>query len=225
MIQISLNLPAGRRLDLKLVKRREVDIDPLLPKLEDVKNIRKGSKLSRYFRFIFENKSFKKLIGLNTPVIIFAGSLLPQTGITNLKDINPENLIVSVENITTTTQKGLRYPVLEVKITQSFKFYHPGIDFDGITGDPIYPVMPGIVEETSASNYGYGKAILINHGGGITSLYAHLSKILVKKGDKVLPETKIGEMGSTGRATGDHLHFEIRKDKIPFDPLIVLPKN
>lgn len=225
MIQISFNLPLNKRLHLKLVKRRADSIEPLLPKFEEVKNIRKGSKFSRYFRFVFENKRLKKLIGLNMPIVLIASSILPQTGAINLEDIKPENIVVSVQNIETTTQKGVRYPTDEIKITQRFRFYHPGLDLDGTTGNAIYPFMAGDVAEINFSNYGYGNAVLINHGNGITSLYAHLSKILVKKGDFVTQETKIGEMGRSGRATGDHLHFEIRKDGIPFDPLLVLPKN
>jgi murein DD-endopeptidase MepM/ murein hydrolase activator NlpD len=225
MIQISFNLPFGKRLHLKLVKRRTDSIEPLLPNLEEVQNIRKGSKFSRYFRFIFENKRLRKIVGLNMPIVLVASSILPQTRAINPDEIKPENIVVSVQNIEVTTQKGVRYPTDEVKITQRFKFYHPGLDLDGVTGDPIYPFMAGVIAEISFSNYGYGNAILINHGNGITSLYAHLSKILVKKGDFVTQDTKIGKMGSTGRATGDHLHFEIRKDGVPFDPLLVLPKN
>jgi len=225
MIQISFNLPFGKRLHLKLVKRRADSIEPFLPSLEEVQNIRKGSKFSRYFRFIFENKRLRKIVGLNMPIVLFASSILPQTRAINPEEIKPENIVVSVQNIETKTEKGVRYPTKEVRITQNFKFYHPGLDLDGVTGDPIYPFMAGIIAEISFSNYGYGNAILINHGNGITSLYAHLSKILVKKGDFVTQDTKIGEMGSTGHATGDHLHFEIRKDGVPFDPLLVLPKN
>lgn len=225
MIQVSFNLPLNKRLHLKLVKRRADSIDPILPTLEKVKNIRKGSKFSRYFRLIFENKRIRKILGFNMPIVIIASSILPQTKGFNYEEIKTENIVVSVQNTETTTQKGVRFPTEEVKITQEFKFYHPGIDLDGITGDPIYPFMAGTVSDIHFSNYGYGNAILINHGNGINSLYAHLSKILVKKGDFVTIQTKIGEMGKTGRATGDHLHFEIRKDQIPFDPLLVLPKN
>jgi murein DD-endopeptidase MepM/ murein hydrolase activator NlpD len=226
MVKISIDLPLGKRLHLALVKRRDNDIDQILPDVEDIKKIRKGSKISRYFRIIFENKKIRKLIGFNMPVFIIASSFIPQTSIfTKTEEINPQSIIVSVQNVETTTKKGVIYPTKEVKITQGFKFYHPGIDLDGITGDPIYPFMPGVVENISFSNYGYGNAVLINHGNGLNSLYAHLSKIMVKKGDFVDTQTKIGEMGKTGRSTGDHLHFEIRKDGIPFDPLLVLPKN
>lgn len=225
MIQVSFNLPLNKRLHLKLVKRRQDPIEPILPKVESVKNIRKGSKISRYFRFIFENKRLRRILGFNMPIVIFASSVIPQFQTVNSQTIDAENIVLSTQNTEIVTQKSVRYPTEGVKITQKFSFYHPALDIDGKTGDPIYPFMNGVVREIGFSNYGYGNAILINHGNGLNSLYAHLSKILVKEGDLVTTQTKIGEMGKTGRSTGDHLHFEIRKDGIPFDPILVLPKN
>ena len=70
----------------------------------------------------------------------------------------------------------------------------------------------------------YGNAILINHGSGFLSLYAHLSKILVKKDDIVTNQTVIGKIGATGRAFGDHLHLEIYENGKTINPLSVLPR-
>ena len=81
-----------------------------------------------------------------------------------------------------------------------------------------------MIELISTSKYAYGKAILISHGEGISSLYAHLSKINVSKGQKVDTNTIIGEMGSSGRSSGDHLHLEVRKNGIPVNPYTILPK-
>jgi len=99
------------------------------------------------------------------------------------------------------------------------------VDFDGVTGDPIHPIMDGRVEAINYSKYAYGNAVLIDHGDNITSLYAHLSKILIKPNQEVTTDTIIGEMGSTGRSSGDHLHLEIRDSGKPFNPLTALPKT
>ncbi len=223
MIKLSINLPLKQRLDITLVKRRGNSIDPIFPSTEAVKNIKKGSKISRYFRLVFENQRIKKILGTNLPIVLVASSVLPQINIKDPNLVNPQSTIavLSVET-QTTTQKSIRYPVDEVKITQSYRLFHPGIDFDGITGDPIYPFARGKVKKIQFSKTGYGNAILIDHGNGVSSLYAHLSKILVKEEDEVTTDQKIGLVGATGKATGDHLHFEVRKDGVPFDPMILL---
>lgn len=222
MIKFSINLPLKKRLDIKIVKRRGKSFDPIFPSTKVVKNIKKGSKMSRYFRIILENNRIRKILGTNLPIVIFASSFIPQIGV-GKPDLNDlQTTVVLASETPIETQKSIRYPVDQVKITQGYKFFHHGIDFDGVTGDPIYPFAKGEVKEIQISRIGYGNAILIDHGNGITSLYAHLSKIFVKEGDVVSTTQKIGSIGSTGRATGDHLHFEIRKDNIPFDPMILL---
>ena len=95
--------------------------------------------------------------------------------------------------------------------------FHEGIDFSAATGEPIYATAGGIVEK--ARRWGkYGNLITINHGGGLRTRYAHLHKILVKKGDIVNKEDLIGYVGNTGRSTGPHLHYEIRLNKNSLDP-------
>ena len=73
---------------------------------------------------------------------------------------------------------------------------------------------------TSYTGYrsGYGYVVEINHGAGYTSIYAHLSKVLVQPGQRVAKGDLIGRMGSTGRSSGPHLHFEIRKNGVPKNP-------
>lgn len=86
--------------------------------------------------------------------------------------------------------------------------YHLGIDLGEGKGHPIYAVQPGEVV-TSGYHSSYGNYIVIDHGN-FSTLYAHMSKAISKKGDSVSKGTKIGEVGSTGNSTGNHLHFEIR---------------
>ena len=196
---------------------------PFLPKLSDLKKIRKGSKISRYFRYLFEHDKIKKILGANIALMIVASTLVPTAS--NLETANlPENILVgNGETPLITTVSAIRYPVNAVKVTQGYKIYHPGLDFDGVTGEPIYPIINGVVEDVSYSRYGYGNAIIISHGNEVTSLYAHLTKIMVDKGQAVDTSTVIGNMGATGRASGDHLHLEVRDHGRQVNPYLVLP--
>jgi murein DD-endopeptidase MepM/ murein hydrolase activator NlpD len=221
MIRLSINLPNKRRLDLTLVKRRSNSLDdPLVPDLGKILRARKGSKISRYFRHVFEHKNIRKIFGANMAVAIVASSFLPlKPGFEG----DFEQNIVSVRTTNLTTEKGVRYPVQNIKITQGYKLFHPGIDLDGKTGDLVYSIMAGKVLAVSYSRYNYGNAIIIDHGNNLTSLYAHLSRIHVNKGQEVTTKTIIGEIGASGRASGDHLHLEIRDHNYPINPFSILP--
>lgn len=222
MIRLSINLPKRHRLDLRFVKGRKTPNNtPLIPNLGGILRARKGSKISRYFRHIFEHKKIKKILGANLAIMILVSSFIPVTA--NF-DTESDLSIITQETTPLTTERGIQYPVEKVLITQTYKFYHLGIDLDGITGDVIYPIMAGVVENVSYSRFAYGNAVIINHGNSITSLYAHLSKIDVKEGQEVIMDTKLGEMGATGRTFGDHLHLEVREHGKRINPFSVLPR-
>lgn len=223
MIRLSINLPKRFRLDLRFVKGRNTSTNtPLIPNMGDVLRAKKGSKFSRYFRHIFEHKNVKKILGTNLAILILASSFMPATA---HFDAEPDLSIIAQETTPLTTEHGIQYPVKEISITQGYKLYHPGIDLDGLTGEPIYPIMTGVIEGISYSRFAYGNAVIINHGNGITSLYAHLSTIEVREGQEVTMSTKIGEMGATGRSFGDHLHLEVRDHGRAISPLSVLPRK
>lgn len=100
---------------------------------------------------------------------------------------------------------------------------HNGIDLGLPRGTPIRSVLDGTVYLTRYSSTGYGYHIMIDHGGGFITLYAHCSKILVTGGQKVKAGDIIGEVGSTGRSTGNHLHFEVRINGEKQNPRNYLP--
>lgn len=118
-------------------------------------------------------------------------------------------------------------PVAKMRITSQFGMRndpfdgkpkrHRGIDFAGKIGTELYAVAPGRVV-SAGERVGYGTTVEVDHGLGFSTLYAHLSQIMVSRGDWVRPGTVVGLGGSTGRSTGPHLHYEIRYKGAPFDP-------
>lgn len=96
---------------------------------------------------------------------------------------------------------------------------HKGIDIPGDTGDPIFASKEGTVTVAEYKNNGYGNVIEIDHGNGLVTLYAHLDTISVKAGDTIYPGQVIGGMGTTGRSTGVHLHFEVLLNGVNVNPL------
>lgn len=112
---------------------------------------------------------------------------------------------------------------LDGRITGSFgargrHHHHDGIDIDGTRGEEIRAVAAGIVVR-SGSDGKYGKTVVIDHGDGVTTLYAHASRVLVEEGDRVDQGEAIAEVGASGNARGTHLHFEVRRAGRPVDPL------
>jgi murein DD-endopeptidase MepM/ murein hydrolase activator NlpD len=97
--------------------------------------------------------------------------------------------------------------------------FHEGIDFTAPVGTDIYATGDGTVTSVEFSRSGYGNCIIINHGFGYQTVYAHLSKMNVKKGEKVKRGQVIGFVGNTGKSTSPHLHYEVRKSGRPVDPI------
>ena len=96
---------------------------------------------------------------------------------------------------------------------------HPGIDLAGSYGTPIYATADGTVIRAGWNSGGYGNLVELDHGRGITTRYGHMSAILVSAGEHVTRGEQIGRMGSTGRSTGNHLHYEVRIDNRPVNPI------
>ena len=124
----------------------------------------------------------------------------------------------------------LASPMEFSRVTSGFKMrFHPilqswrahlGVDYAAPTGTPVRSVGDGVVEFAGVQN-GFGNVVFVNHGNQNTTVYAHLSRINVRKGDKVSQSQNIGAVGSTGWATGPHLHFEFRINGAHHDPLTI----
>ncbi|HEY3344937.1 MAG TPA: LysM peptidoglycan-binding domain-containing M23 family metallopeptidase [Anaerolineaceae bacterium] len=101
---------------------------------------------------------------------------------------------------------------------------HYGIDIGGHLGNPVYAVDNGVVVYAGWSEQGYGNLVMIDHGNGWQSLYAHLNEIYVSCGQSLYQGTQVGALGTTGRSSGPHLHFELRSDTYGrANPLNFLP--
>lgn len=167
---------------------------------------------------------------------IVAVIILTNTGINIVSDklatVNVETQAIQLRNptdgsITKEIHALIVWPVKGV-ITLNFgepdlpfQPLHTGIDIanpEGKIGDPVGPFMKGKVIYAGETTIGYGKHIIIDHGDNITSVYAHLNKIYVFKGQEVNTTDIIGLEGQTGWATGPHLHFETRIFGIPVNP-------
>ena len=164
------------------------------------------------------------IILTQTGINIVSDKLVDQTGIENQVDILDP---ISGE-VAYTVNQQMFWPT-EGVVTLEFgvphlpyQILHTGIDIANNKGTNITPFMGGTVTYAAETKIGYGKHIIIDHGNNITSLYGHLDKILVYKGQTVTTDQVIGLMGTTGWSTGNHLHFQINVYGIPVNPRVFL---
>jgi len=122
----------------------------------------------------------------------------------------PTSTSTSIQHVT--SGFGLRHDPFDGHLTR-----HAGVDLAAEEGTDIRAAAGGVVLRAGARG-GYGDAVEIDHGGGVTTLYAHASELLVREGEEVAPGQPIARVGQTGRATGSHLHFELREGGRPVDP-------
>lgn len=110
------------------------------------------------------------------------------------------------------------WPTNGHRITQYYSWRHKGLDIDGDYSSPLYAAEAGTVVKAGWGT-GYGNVIYINHGNGVQTRYAHMSKFFVSNGQRVSKGQTLGMMGSTGWSTGTHIHFEVRINGVPMNPL------
>ncbi|MDP3836543.1 MAG: M23 family metallopeptidase [bacterium] len=150
---------------------------------------------------------------VTAPAVVTKPVQTSYSGIDVIKDI------VSSDKPIVSSNKMV-WPTEGSRITQYFSWKHNGVDIGNKVGTPIYAADSGVVELSQGGyNGGYGNTIVINHGGGKKTRYGHASKLLVKKGAEVEKGQLIALMGSTGRSTGSHLHFEVIINGTRYNPL------
>jgi murein DD-endopeptidase MepM/ murein hydrolase activator NlpD len=143
----------------------------------------------------------------------------------------------AVQTAAHSTQSRFIWPMPKGQITQGFgpsqlsfepafagfAHFHTGVDIAGPENDPVLAADDGRVVQAATGSSGYGNYVVVGHASGISTLYGHLSELLVKPGDQVKQGDAIGLEGSTGYSTGPHVHFEVRVGGVPVDPLSYLP--
>ncbi len=189
-------------------------------------------------------KQLEKMAGLKSPSRgggikrgIDSKSSKPETEMEVLKQVlndkekEVEDFILDVEKRFEDLEKIPDFKPVNGRLTSRFGYrrspfgrsmqFHQGLDIANTSGTIIKAAGKGKVV-FSGHKSGYGKTIIIDHGNGYKTLYGHSRKILVSVGDIVEKEQPISEMGSTGRSTGSHLHFELHKNDKPMDPFTLL---
>ncbi len=163
-------------------------------------------------------------------------SLTVAVGGTNLSIDEPSitKIPESVSTQPVVLQEQAVLPLAEGKITSGFGYrndpftdewgFHTGVDIGAPKGTAIMAVYDGVVVRTD-ENSGYGKYLVIQHGNGAQTLYAHCSVLCKKEGEEVSAGEVVAKVGSTGNSTGNHLHWELKQDDMYHDPLGVLEEN
>jgi murein DD-endopeptidase MepM/ murein hydrolase activator NlpD len=134
---------------------------------------------------------------------------------------NPVQISTQIKAVTNNTAPAMVWPVSTGRITTGFSGWHRGIDMPRPYGTPVNPFSAGRVTFAGWDG-GFGYTVLVDHGNGLSSRYAHLSAVSVRPGDPVSTISTIGAVGSTGYAFGSHLHLEIYRDGIAVNPLLYL---
>ena len=158
-------------------------------------------------------------VGIN----VISNKLVSQNPITHtiqIKDPATGKVIKEISPLVVWPAKGVI--TLEFGESSLYQPFHTGIDIAGKLDDPVNPAMDGTVIYAGETFWGFGKHIIIDHGNNIQTIYAHLDKIYVYKGQKVTTDRVIGGQGETGWATGVHLHLQINVYGIPVNPRVFL---
>lgn len=136
--------------------------------------------------------------------------------------LNKEKMLTCIPSIQPVSNKDLKRAAsgwgMRVDPIYKIPKFHYGMDFSAPIGTEIFSTGNGVVRKVIKSKVGYGLHILVDHGYGYETLYAHMSKFNVKQGQKVHRGDVIGYVGSTGKSTGPHLHYEVHKNKRAVNP-------
>ncbi len=223
------NLQIGKKIKLgaskpiiSVIFKGKKTFEEIIPKPVTKKN--NDSKDTTYKKVIKEGKDGKKKVTANVTMV--GGTIQTKELIKEeiIQEPVEEIIEVGTKKIEAKSSTGVFTMPTHGRITAKFGekrdgYIHKGIDIANGIGTTIYASTNGRVCETGYDAGGYGKYMKIQHSNGYVTLYGHLSKIIAKEGDTVTKDTKIAQMGNSGRSTGPHLHFELMKNGEKLNPL------
>jgi murein DD-endopeptidase MepM/ murein hydrolase activator NlpD len=191
-----------------------------------VYKIKKGDTLEKiaktYQSDINDIVEFNQLTSLHDIIagqdIMVPGGIKPSTYVPTKRPI-ASVFTAPTSQPSTDSGSKLLWPTNSRRITQYYKWRHSGLDIGNKTGQPIYASESGKVTTAGWNRGGYGYYVIINHGNGLVTLYAHATKLYVKRGDTVSRGDIIAGIGSTGWSTGPHIHYEVRVNGVRKNPL------
>ena len=192
----------------------------IIARNETISSISKKYDVSSDSIIIANNLDTDEILKLNQKIFIPGGKKIVVPAPVSRPTYTGTSIAQSVPTTPSTSYSGgkLLWPTVGHRITQYYSWKHNGLDIANKTGTPLYAAESGTVER-SGWNTGYGYNVVINHGGGLKTLYAHASKLHVKAGDSVNRGDIIADMGSTGWSTGPHIHFEVISNGVKQNPL------
>lgn len=182
-----------------------------------------SNRLSRLVRTKIEKRPVAELIGIPLIALAFlTGVVLPQTvsGFSTA-EVYFDTQVTTIDAVVAPSR--FRWPLATFGISQYFTGGHRGLDLTNPAGTPIYPVTDGKVIFSGAVSGGYGKHVIVAHDNGMTSTYAHMSRLNAVMGQIVTKDTELGTVGATGWATGNHLHLEVYQNGVALNPMEILP--
>ena len=183
----------------------------------------KSHWLSRWVRTRIEYRSVIELIGIPLVCLAFLTAVIvPQAKAGfDTTGVYFDTQTTTVDAVVAPAQ--FRWPNSTFGISQYYSGRHRGIDLTNPKGIPVYPITDGKIVTIESLSNGYGKHVVIEHSGSMSSLYAHLSNVEVTIGQTVHKSTELGMVGATGWATGNHLHLEIYSNGSPVNLMEILP--
>lgn len=225
-----LNNKADKVLDILSTLQDKDDrtyrtIFAMKPLSDEMRNAGIGGPVDNTAKFdVVENgdllkSTYQKLRAINSRLVIQGKSFTDLTEMVR----NKEKMLASIPSIMPVDKNKIHissgFGWRQNPFTRSGSQFHPGIDFAGKIGTPIYATGDGVVTDPLGSMTGYGNVIVIDHGYGFQTLYAHLSKKLVNEGEKVKRGQIIGLLGNSGPSTGPHLHYEVHRNGEKVNPI------
>ena len=182
-----------------------------------------SNPFSKLLRPLFEKKWIRTALGGGFAVTSLASGLflIPADNATVLANYPAIDTEIVLE-----TKKSMANVLPDFTgVSQGFRLGHPGVDITAPLGSKLFPLKSGVVVRVENSKWNYGRAVYVDHGNGLLTLYAHMGKIYIEEGEEVTTEKPIGEVGLTGKTTGPHLHLEVKKYERIVNPRPYLSLN